>query len=457
MERPSLPKGTRDFGPDVMAKRHYILNAIRRVYEKYGFLPLETPAMENLTTLTGKYGDEGDQLLFRILNSGDVIGELMQDKPGTSSEQLGRITKKGLRYDLTVPFARFVVMNRSELAFPFKRYQMQPVWRADRPQKGRYQEFHQCDADVVGTHSLICEAEIISMILEIFTSLGITDYRIKFNHRKILAGIAGILDASHQENQLFVAIDKLDKKSHADVAEELLRAGFQQPQIEKLFALLTPRDAVEETLDFLDGALATSVVGTTGISEIRQVLSFLEDYGSLSKHLHLDVSLARGLSYYTGCIFEVKINGVAIGSVSGGGRYDHLTASFGDKENLSGVGISFGVDRIYDAMQELQLFPDTVLYQTQIIICHFDESTRHYGLGMLRRLRDEGITAEIYPDLAKLKKQLDYANKKNIRFAMIVGEDEMKSQSFQCKDLQTGTQDSLTLDEIIRKMRTDHA
>jgi histidyl-tRNA synthetase len=455
MEKPTLPKGTRDFGPAVMAKRQFIFDTIRKVFQTYGFQPLETPAMENLSTLTGKYGEEGDQLLFKILNSGDFLKDVDNQKlEGRNSKLVTpEISEKGLRYDLTVPFARYVVMNRSEIAFPFKRYQMQPVWRADRPQKGRYREFYQCDADAVGTDSLICEAEIILMIKDVFQRLGITDYTIKINHRGILAGLAELIDASGKESSLFVAIDKLDKIGEQGVREELAGKGFSADSLNKLFDILNVKRSNTSLATLLGSKFENSDAGKKGLMDLKEVLLLLESYGADESNVEFDVALARGLSYYTGCIFEVKINNVSIGSVSGGGRYDNLTKAFGDKENLSGVGFSFGVDRIFDAMEELNLFPKSTQATSKVLICHFDDESFRYGLGVLNRLRGAGIAAEIYPDMTKLKKQLDYANKKMIAYTLVIGSDEVKSGSLAFKDMAKGEQEKLTIDQIIEKLK----
>jgi len=451
MEKPTLPKGTRDFGPAVMAKRQFIFDTIRKVFQKYGFQPLETPSMENLSTLTGKYGEEGDQLLFKILNSGDYLKDADQQKLETrNSKQLtSQISEKGLRYDLTVPFARYVVMNRNEVSFPFKRYQIQPVWRADRPQKGRYREFYQCDADVVGTNSLICEAEILLMIKEVFRGLGIEDYTIKINHRGILSGIAETIGATDKQTALFVAIDKLDKIGEDKVKEELIPKGFSEASLTTLFEILNTTGSTQDKIAFLNTRFAASEAGKKGLHDLREVLSLLSAYQATDEHVEFDIALARGLSYYTGCIFEVKINNVSIGSVSGGGRYDNLTASFGDKENLSGVGFSFGVDRIYDAMEELNLFPKGTQVSSKVLICHFDEESFRYGLGVLAKLRANGIASEIYPDQSKLKKQLDFANKKMIPFTIVIGSEEMKSGLLGFKDMDRGQQENISIEQII--------
>jgi len=451
MEKPTLPKGTRDFGPAVMAKRQFILNSIRGVFQLHGFQPLETPTMENLSTLTGKYGDEGDQLLFKILNSGDYLKDVDQSKLNTKDSKLitSDISEKGLRYDLTVPFARYVVMNRHEITLPFKRYQIQPVWRADRPQKGRYREFYQCDADVVGTDSLICEAEIVLMIKSAFKSLGITDYTIKINHRGILAGIAELVAANEKESSLFVAIDKLDKIGEEKVKEELRIRGFGEKGLTTLFEIINFKGTTQEKVEFLTFRFATSEKGQKGIADLKQVFALLKSYNTTEDHVEFDISLARGLSYYTGCIFEVKINNVVIGSVSGGGRYDNLTQAFGSKEKLSGVGISFGVDRLYDAMEELKLFPQEVNASSTVLISHFDEPSMNYGLGVLQTLRDKGIASEIYPDSVKIQKQFDYANKKMIPYVIVIGSEEIKSQQLTIKNMKTGEQEKKSISEII--------
>ncbi len=455
MEKPSLPKGTRDFGPAIMIKRLFILDAIRNVFQNYGFQPLETPAIENLSTLTGKYGEEGDQLLFKILNSGDFLKDadqkLLQEK--NSKQLTSGISEKGLRYDLTVPFARYVVMNRNEVSFPFKRYQIQPVWRADRPQKGRYREFFQCDADVVGTNALICEAEIILMIKDVFKGLGITDYTIKINHRSILNGVAEIIGAAGNEMSLFVAIDKLDKIGEEKVREELLGKNFSQQSITTLFSFLHVKGSNKNKLGFLFSNFGESAAGKKGLRDMEEVFELLESYGDNGNNIEFDISLARGLSYYTGCIFEVKVNNVSIGSVSGGGRYDNLTQAFGDKDNLSGVGFSFGVDRLFDAMEELDLFPQGMTVSSNVLICHLEEESFRFGLGLLQKLRQADIAAEIYPDLSKLKKQLDYANRKMIPFTLVIGSEEVSSGQLTFKNMQTGVQEKLTIDQIIEKVK----
>ena len=454
MEKPTLPKGTRDFGPATMAKRQFIFNTIRTVFQKFGFQPLETPSMENLSTLTGKYGEEGDQLLFKILNSGDYLKDVESEKleARNSKNITSSISEKGLRYDLTVPFARYVVMNRHEISFPFKRYQIQPVWRADRPQKGRYREFYQCDADVVGTDALLCEAEIILMIREVFSKLNISDYTIKINHRGILSGVAEIVGTKENETSLFVAIDKLDKIGEEKVREELRPKGFEEKNLDTLFDILNFKGTTEQKIEFLTQKFS-SANGQKGIQDLKEVLSLLQNYGTDDSHVEFDIALARGLSYYTGCIFEVKINNVSIGSVSGGGRYDNLTKAFGDKENLSGVGFSFGVDRLYDALEELKIFPKDAHVSAKAFICHFDEASMRYGLNVLTVLRAAGIASEIYPDQAKLKKQLEYANKKNIPFTIVIGSDEMQNGILPLKNMEIGETEKLTIEEIILKLK----
>ena len=450
MEKPSLPKGTRDFGPTIMARRQYILEAIRQVFKKYGFQQLETPAMENLSTLTGKYGDEGDQLLFKILNSGDFLKNAdakkldQRDSKAIASE----VSEKGLKYDLTVPFARYVVMNRNEVTFPFKRYQIQPVWRADRPQKGRYREFYQCDADVIGTDSLLCETEIILMIREVCASLQIKDYSIKVNHRSILSGLAEIANAKGNENSLFVAIDKLDKIGEEKVKEELKTKGFGEESISRIFEILNYKGTNIEKIEFVKNKLSDSTKGKAGIADLNEIIMLLSKFDLAADSFELDMTLARGLSYYTGTIFEVKINQVAIGSVSGGGRYDDLTGVFG-LPGVSGVGFSFGVDRLYDALDELKLFPEEAEESSQVLIAHMDESSMTYGLEALKEIRNEGIASEIYPDITKLKKQLDYANKKKIPFVIVIGSEEINTGELTFKNMKTGEQQKLTLKEIL--------
>lgn len=455
MQKPSLPKGTRDFGPVQMARRNFILNTIKDTFQLFGYQQIETPAMENLSTLTGKYGDEGDQLLFKILNSGDFLKKVTsQDFTSGAAVTLPKVAEKGLRYDLTVPFARFVVMNRNELTFPFKRFQIQPVWRADRPQKGRYREFYQCDADVVGTESLVCEAEIILMIRDVFSKLGLTDYDIKVNNRKILTGISEAIGESGKEGPLCVAIDKLDKIGWQKVREELGERGFASHSVDKLEPLVQLEADLLGKIAFLKEFLTSSEIGLKGVSELEEMLEILAQMGASLEHVDFDIMLARGLSYYTGAIFEVKVNGVSIGSVSGGGRYDNLTGVFG-LSGVSGVGFSFGVDRLYDVLEELDLFPEESLKGTTILLTHFDQRGFEYALKILGRFRSAGIKAEIYPDIVKVKKQFDLANKKGIPFVGICGDNEINTETLALKNLETGNQENLKVEEVISILKGD--
>lgn len=463
-QKPGLPKGTRDFGPEQMAKRNYILNTIREVFRKFGYQPLETPSMENLSVLTGKYGDEGDQLLFKVLNSGDYLSKTTErDYQEGAQHLLPKIAEKGLRYDLTVPFARYVVMNQHEITFPFKRYQIQPVWRADRPQKGRYREFYQCDADVVGTDSLICEAEIVLMIEQVFEKFDVQDFTIKINNRKILKGIVEAIGAQGKETELLVAIDKLDKIGLEKVMAELQDRGFTEEALEKLRPVFhigaatpgggSPEGSHEARLEAARQVLQDSEVGKQGLDELQQAFTLVKDMGSQAGNLQFDITLARGLSYYTGAIFEVKVNNSSISSsVSGGGRYDNLTGVFG-LPDVSGVGISFGVDRIYDVMEDLDLFPKESLTSTQVLIVNFDRETEKHALGLLSELREAGLSAEIYPDAVKLKKQFAYADKKGIPYILVAGAEEVKSRRYGLKDLKTGEQVARSLEEIIHYIR----
>lgn len=448
MSKPSLARGTRDFGPEQMAKRNFIFETVRRSFQRYGFLPLETPAFENLSVLMGKYGDEGDQLLFKILNSGDFTSKL-SDKDYTEGYKplTSKISEKGLRYDLTVPFARYVVMNRGTLAMPFKRYQIQPVWRADRPQRGRYREFYQCDADVVGTDSLLCEAEIVNLLHDILPALGITDFTVKINNRKILTGIADVIGAGGMEGPLCVAIDKLDKIGKEKVVEELADRGFSPESINLLDPIFSLSNA-SQPFGALREWLKESEIGLKGIDELEEVWKMVDLLGLQNPKIEFDVTLARGLSYYTGAIFEVKANNVQMGSISGGGRYDNLTGTFG-VPGISGVGISLGVDRIYDVMEELNLFPENQTTSTKVMISNFDKEAFEYGLSILPKFRTAGINAEMYPDSVKLKKQLDYADRKNIAFVVLIGSEEIQSGKLTLKNMKTGEQQKLSVEEII--------
>lgn len=451
--KPSIPKGTRDFSPSEMVRRNFIFNTIKKVYERYGFVQIETPAMENLSTLEGKYGEEGDKLLFRILNSGEVVQD---SKSKGENLKISDLAEKGLRYDLTVPFARYVVMHQNEISFPFKRYQMQPVWRADRPQKGRYREFYQCDADVIGSTSLISEAEFLLIMQEVFSSLQI-DVAIKINNRKILAGIAEVIGHADKIIDITVAIDKLDKIGEQKVKEELLAKGLSPDAVNKMQPLFESRGDFETKLNFLKTFLAESSIGLKGIEETESVLSYLNAFGKQLKNLELDITLARGLNYYTGSIFEVKVNdsrSTFSGSVLGGGRYDDLTGIFG-LPNVSGVGISFGIDRIYDVMLEMNLFDQLKLSETtsQVLLANFGREEEQFSLKILNELRQAGINAEIFPEYsAKMKKQMSYADSKKIPFVVLIGKDEMQSGSLTIKDMATGQQEKLTLSKIISKL-----
>lgn len=450
--RAAIPKGTRDFGPQVMIKRNFIFETIKRVFKKYGYQEIQTPTMENLDTLTGKYGDEGDQLIFKILNSGDYMlkAESLKQKGEelSSKKLLPIISEKALRYDLTVPFARYVVMHQNEITSPFKRFQIQPVWRADRPQRGRYREFYQCDADVVGSDSLLNEAEFICIYDEALSELGLKDFTIKINNRKILSGIAELIGKPEQIVDLTVAIDKLDKIGLDGVEKELLEKGFTEADIEILKPVILLSGSNEEKLASLSEILAKSATGQNGIAEIKKILSYLSSFSLINAKVELDLTLARGLNYYTGCIFEVKTNEATMGSIGGGGRYDNLTGMFG-KEGLTGVGISFGADRIYDVLEELDLFPSTANDSTKVLICVFGESEETFSLPILNRLRQAEINAELFPFGAKMKKQMQYANDKNIPYVVVIGGDEMQSGLLSLKNMTTGEQIKVSVDELV--------
>lgn len=448
MQKPSIPKGTRDFSPEEMAKRNYIFNTIREVYHLYGFQQIETPAMENLSTLMGKYGEEGDKLLFKILNSGDCFSgisceELLEKNPVKFA---AKACEKGLRYDLTVPFARFVVQHRNEISFPFKRYQIQPVWRADRPQKGRYREFYQCDGDVVGSDSLINEVELIQIMDEVFHRFGIR-VCIKMNNRKILSGIAEILGAADKIVDITVAIDKLDKIGLEKVNDELREKGLSEDAINKLQPVIMLSGTNREKIASLKNVLAASETGLKGIAEMEFILDRIEKL-TLRAELELDLTLARGLNYYTGAIFEVKALDVQIGSITGGGRYDNLTGVFG-MEGVSGVGISFGADRIFDVLNQLDLYPKDALQTTQLLFVNFGEKEEAYLLPLVAQVRAAGIRTELYPESAKMKKQMGYADTKKIPYVAIVGETEMAEGKINVKNMITGEQQLLTVDELI--------
>ena len=461
-QKPSIPKGTRDFGPAEMARRNYIFDTIRSVYALYGFRQIETPAMENLSTLMGKYGEEGDKLLFKILNSGDFLrGVDAQELSGEGSPKLAsQLCEKGLRYDLTVPFARYVVQHREELTLPFRRFQIQPVWRADRPQKGRYREFYQCDADVVGSDSLLNEVELMQIIDEVFHRFGIR-VCIKINNRKILTGIAELIGQADKIVDITVAIDKLDKIGLDAVNAELAEAGIPQPAIEQLQPIINLSGTNEEKLATMRQVLKDSETGLKGIDEVAYVL---QQYALVTAPastgraeggapLQLDLTLARGLNYYTGCIFEVKALDVEIGSITGGGRYDNLTGIFG-MPGLSGVGISFGADRIYDVLNQLELYPQAITTATQLLFVNFGETEAAYALPALAACRRAGIRAEIYPDASKMKKQMQYANARAIPFVALAGETEMADGKFTLKDMNTGEQTVVTAQKMVEKVRS---
>lgn len=452
--KPSIPKGTRDFSPAEMARRNYIFDTIRSVFNLYGFSPIETPAMENLSTLMGKYGEEGDKLLFKILNSGDFLRGVDRTLIDNPEGQWGKLTsqlcEKGLRYDLTVPFARFVVMHRNELQMPFKRYQIQPVWRADRPQKGRYREFYQCDADIVGSDSLVNEVELLELIDEVFSRLQIR-IAIKLNNRKVLAGIAELIGEPDKIIDITVAIDKLDKIGLDAVNAELAERGLSAEAVAALEPLLKIDGTVEERLDKLAVLLESVEIGKKGVEELREIVDGVKNLG-LRAELDLDVSLARGLNYYTGAIIEVKALDVQIGSITGGGRYDNLTGVFG-MPGLSGVGISFGADRIYDVLNQLNLYPAALLTGAKLLFLNMGKAEAAASMKMLAGIRRSGIAAEIYPDPAKMKKQMTYANAQNIPFVAIVGESEMAEGKMMLKNMQTGEQKLVNLDEAVEILK----
>lgn len=447
--KPSIPKGTRDFSAVEMARRNYIFDTIKGVFAKYGFSQIETPAMENLSTLLGKYGDEGDKLLFKILNSGDFISSAGGPLNVNSDKAALQISEKGLRYDLTVPFARFVVQHQTELTFPFKRFQIQPVWRADRPQKGRYREFCQCDVDIIGSDSLLNEVELIQIVDDVYEALNI-NVALKINNRKVLAGIAEAIGAAEHMVDITVAIDKLDKIGLENVNAELKEKGLSDESVEKLQPILKMQGSQEEKLATMRSVL-TSEVGQKGLDELETIFNYVKALGLKKIKVELDLTLARGLNYYTGAIFEVKALDVEIGSITGGGRYDDLTGIFGLK-GMSGVGISFGADRIYDVMTQLNLFPESVLEQTRILFANFGGEDEMYSLKQVRALRAKGFKVEIFPDATKMKKQMQYADKKQIPFVALCGETERAENKITLKNMVTGEQSSLTLDEVVEQI-----
>lgn len=451
VQKPSIPKGTRDFSPAEMLKRNYIFDTIKKHFIRFGYQPIETPAMENLSTLMGKYGEEGDKLLFKILNSGDFLNKVSAEncEEKNSQKLTAKISEKGLRYDLTVPFARFVVQHQNEISFPFKRYQIQPVWRADRPQKGRYREFFQCDADVIGNNALLNEVELVQLIDAIFTDLKVNVVT-KLNNRKILSGIAEIIGQAEKIIDITVAMDKLDKIGLDNVNQELLNKGLPQDAIDQLQPIILLSGSNSEKLESLKKALSASEIGLKGIAEMQEIMDYLQLF-DLQNEVELDLTLARGLNYYTGTIFEVKANDVKIGSICGGGRYDDLTGIFGLKD-VSGVGISFGADRIYDVLNELELYPKHQTQNTKVFFVNFGKTEEAYCLPILAKLRNAGVNAELYPEAAKMKKQMKYANSKAIPFVALIGEDEMQKGELMLKNMESGEQKSLTTEELLSLM-----
>ena len=446
-QKPSIPKGTRDFLPDVMVRRNYIFDTIKGVFKRFGFQPIETPSMENLSTLLGKYGEEGDKLLFRILNSGDFMSGVQQNGEPLQAEKIaGKICEKGLRYDLTVPFARFVVQYRDQIAFPFRRYQIQPVWRADRPQKGRYREFYQCDVDIVGSNSILNEAELVQIVDEVFNALKI-NVVLKINNRKVLAGIAEYIGKPDALIDITVAIDKLDKIGIDAVNAELAQKGLDETAIEKLQPILFMKGDAREKLAQLKSLMSGIEVGEKGIEELETLFDYIDDM-NVGIECELDLTLARGLNYYTGAIFEVKAKDVAMGSISGGGRYDNLTGIFG-LQGVSGVGISFGADRIYDVLTELNLFPEKNGDITEVIFLNFGPKEERYCLPYLQQLRRNGVNAEVYPDAAKLQKQMKYADQRGIPVVVMAGEDEMNNKTFTVKFMKEGRQEKIEAENLI--------
>lgn len=446
-QKPSIPKGTRDFLPDVMVRRNYIFDTIKTVFKRFGFQPIETPSMENLSTLLGKYGEEGDKLLFRILNSGDFMSGVEQNGEAFLSEKVvGKVSEKGLRYDLTVPFARFVVQYRDKISFPFRRYQMQPVWRADRPQKGRYREFYQCDVDIVGSDSLLNEAELVQIVDEVFNALKI-NVVLKINNRKVLAGIAEYIGKPDALIDITVAIDKLDKIGIDAVNAELAQKGLDENAIEKLQPILFMQGDVREKFTQLKSLMSGIEIGEKGVEELETLFDYI-DAMNVGIEYELDLTLARGLNYYTGAIFEVKAKDVAMGSISGGGRYDNLTGIFG-LQGVSGVGISFGADRIYDVLTELDLFPERNADSTEVIFLNFGKEEERYCLPYLANLRKNGVNAEIYPDSAKIQKQMKYADQRGIPVVVMAGEDEKNNKTFTVKWMKEGRQENIPADELL--------
>jgi histidyl-tRNA synthetase len=444
--KPSIPKGMRDFTSEVMFRRNYIFETVKSAFECYGYAPIETPAMENVKALTGKYGDEGDRLIFKVLNSGNYLSKVNLDENTDSKSLTKQIVEKALRFDLTVPFARFVVQNRNDITFPFKRYQMQNVWRADRPQKGRYREFYQCDADVIGTESLLCEVELVQLYDDVFTKLNIPNVGICINNRKVLSGMVELMGATDLFDQIVIALDKLDKIGINKVKEEMERKGVKKEALSILDVFLNTKNVGD-----LFSLLENSLTGKKGLEELQFVIDNVTELGLQSANLVFDITLARGLNYYTGCILEVKANDVQIGSVGGGGRYDDLTSNFGLKD-VSGVGVSFGIDRIYLVMEELALFPDNIDVSTKVMFANFGDDEAAFCLPLLKQLRSAGISSELYPTSTKMKKQMTYANNKGVQFVIMVGEDEMESGILSIKNMESGEQNNLNISDLIKKL-----
>ena len=451
-KKPTALKGTQDFNATQVSKRNYIFDTIRQIYQQYGFSPLETPALEHLSTLAGQYGPEGDQLLFKVLNSGNFLADADKEDINKGYKALlPKIAEKGLRYDLTVPLMRYVAMHSNQLTFPFKRYQIQPVWRADRPQKGRYRAFYQCDADVVGTSSLICEAEVLAMAYQVLQQLGINHFSMQLNHRAILKGIVSLIGETDKESEFCIAIDKLDKIGQDKVFEELISKGFSWDSLEELNFIFELQGTNEAKLEVLNRHLAYSKEGLKGLKEVKQVLQYVAALGLEAMPITIEPTLARGLAYYTGAVFEVRMRHISIGSIGGGGRYDNLTEHFG-LSGLTGVGFSFGVDRIYAVMEALELFAQHHEIFTQVMLTNLDSESEKLALHVITQLRTKGISAEMYPEQVRLKKQLMYANKKNIPFVVIIGAEERAAGKFTLKDMHTGTQHQYTLDELMEAL-----
>ena len=445
-KKPSIPKGMRDFNSDIMQKRNYIFQTVKTAFECYGYNPIETPAMENIESLVGNYSDEGDRLIFKVLNSGDFLSKAKLNDDITSKKILRQISEKALRYDLTIPFARFVVQNRNDITLPFKRYQMQNVWRADRPQRGRYREFYQCDADVIGTNSLLCEVELIQLYDDVYSKLKIPNVDICINNRKVLIGMVELMGATDLFDDIVVILDKLSTIGLENVKEEMKSKGVSSLSLSILDSFLTAKNLIE-----ISSLLKQSEVGRRGVEELQFVIDNVKDLGLQSSNLYFDITLARGLNYYTGCVLEVKANDVEIGSIGGGGRYDNLTANFGLK-NISGVGISFGIDRIYLVMEQLKLFPNNIGKSTKVMLANFGDNEAKFSLSLLKKLRAAGISSELYPTSVKIKKQMTYANNKGIQFVIMAGENEIESGLLSVKDMLSGEQSDFRIDDLIEKL-----